>query len=78
MKGQKLGIVTAASIPVPPDVTNCCVSTVATTPSPIHIPHTVTADKYNSPTRERHRSLQTVTIIIRKKYFSTQLFLNNR
>lgn len=78
IKGQNLGIVTATSILVPPDVTNCCVATVTTTLSPIHIPHTVTADKYSPPTREPHRSLQTVTIIISKKYFSTQLFLNNR
>lgn len=77
MKGQKLGIVTAASILVPPVIINYCVTTVATTPSRIHIPHTVSADKYSPPTREPHGSLQTVTITISKKYLSTQLFLNN-
>lgn len=77
MKGQKLGIVTAASILVPTVITNYCVTTVATTPSRIHIPHTVTADKYSPPTRELYGSLQTAMITISKKYLSTQLFLNN-
>lgn len=77
MKGQKLGIVTAPSILAPPDITNCCVTTAATTPSPIHIPHTFTADKYSPPAREPHRSLQNVTITISKQYLRTQLFLNN-
>lgn len=77
MKDQKLGIVTAASITVPPDITNCCVTTGAKTPSLKHIPHTVTADKYSPPRREPHGSLQTATITISKKYSSMLLFLNN-